>query len=77
MLLIGRGALPGIIVVVMSEQENVKWCKENLQWSRADGVKQTICANAKGLRCRGEIIDMLAMSLGDYLVVANSTFSWW
>ena len=48
------------------------------KWTLAgDGVQRTICANAKGKRCRGEIVDMFALALGDYLVIANSTFSWW
>jgi hypothetical protein len=28
-------------------------------------------------RCKGEEVDLLAMSLADFVVVANSTFSWW
>jgi hypothetical protein len=42
-----------------------------------DGVQRTICADAKGTRCHGEIVDMFALSLGDFLIIANSTFSWW
>lgn len=112
-------ATEGMVVIVMTEQESVDWCRNNLKWGPESGVKQTICANAKGKRCKGEIVDMLAMSLGqwlrgarclrpsfctkgwsfkngqhdsfnvligfiyllgnkgDYLIIANSTFSWW
>lgn len=60
-----------LVVVVMTEQENVEWCRQNLQFSRRDGVQRTICANAHGKRCRGEIVDMFALSLGDYLIVVR------
>eukprot|EP00039_Didymoeca_costata_P015744 m.272639 g.272639 ORF g.272639 m.272639 type:complete len:259 (-) comp16275_c5_seq5:95-871(-) len=70
-------AFDDIVVVVLTEQENVDWCKKNMNWGPQDGVKATICANAKGKRCNGEEVDMFALSLGDFLVVANSTFSWW
>ena len=55
----------------------VKWCKENMKWGEKEGVRTTICADAKGSRCRGEIVDMMALALGDFLIIANSTFSWW
>ena len=68
----------GLVVVILTEQENVEWCKANLKWNMAEhGVRQSICADAQGKRCRGEMVDMFALSLGDYLVIANSTFSWW
>ena len=69
----------GMVVVVMTEQENVNWCKENMEkkWGDAEGVRVTICADAKGKRCNGEIVDMMALALGDFLIIANSTFSWW
>ena len=57
-------AAEGMVVIVMTEQENVEWCRANLKWGQESGVKQTICANAKGKRCHGEIVDMMAMSLG-------------
>jgi hypothetical protein len=70
-------AKEGLVVVVMTEQHTVEWCKEHLMFGNEHGVQITICANAYGSRCRGEIVDMFAMSLGDYLIIANSTFSWW
>ena len=39
-----------------------------------DGVKVTICATPEGSRCKGEIIDMLGMALGDFLIIANSSY---
>lgn len=72
-----QSASEGLVVVVMTEQENVEWCKQNMIFGRSEGVQRTICADARGKRCRGEIVDMFALSLGDYLIVANSTFSWW
>ena len=62
-------------MVVMTEQENVEWCKKNLQFGRAEGVQRTICADAQGKRCRGEIVDMFALSLGDYLIVVRISFA--
>jgi hypothetical protein len=67
----------GLVVVVITEQSNVDWCKEHFTWGKREGVQKTICANAQGKRCNGEIVDMFALSLGDFLIVANSTFSWW
>ena len=73
-----KSVTEGLVVVVLTEQENVEWCKANFKWNMKDhGVRQTICADAQGKRCRGEMVDMFALSLGDYLVIANSTFSWW
>lgn len=70
-------AAEGMVVVVMTEQENVKWCKENMKWDTTHGVRHSICADAKGKRCNGEVVDMMALALGDFLIIANSTFSWW
>ena len=28
-------------------------------------------------RCQGEEVDLLAMSLADFIILSNSTFSWW
>eukprot|EP00040_Diaphanoeca_grandis_P007756 m.42197 g.42197 ORF g.42197 m.42197 type:complete len:515 (+) comp19034_c0_seq1:226-1770(+) len=70
-------AKEGMVVVVLTEQENVAWCNEHFKWGETEGVKATICADAKGTRCRGEIVDMIALGLGDFLIIANSSFSWW
>ena len=45
-------AKEGLVVVVMTEETGVEWCKENMGWGIQDGVKQTICATPKGKRCR-------------------------
>jgi hypothetical protein len=70
-------AAEGLVVVVFTEQSEVEWCKSNMKWGKAEGVRLTICAEPKGKRCKGELVDMFALSLGDYLIIANSTFSWW
>ena len=93
-----QSAAEGMVVVVLTEQENVEWCKANMNWGERHGVRQTvrgrrprppcprradrrpllqICADAKGKRCKGEMTDMYALALGDFLVIANSSFSWW
>ena len=34
------------MVVVMTEQSNVKWCVANMKWSMKQGIKAVICADA-------------------------------
>ena len=70
-------AQEGLVVVVFGEQKEMAWCRENMQWTMKDGVKASICADAKGSRCRGELVDMYALGLGHWLIIANSSFSWW
>eukprot|EP00038_Savillea_parva_P011993 m.201535 g.201535 ORF g.201535 m.201535 type:complete len:519 (-) comp21455_c0_seq1:19-1575(-) len=72
-----KSAAEGMLVIVMTEAENVDWCRKNMNWGAADGVSKTICAIPEGSRCKGEIVDMLAIALGDFLIIANSSFSWW
>ena len=54
-----KSAAEGMLVIVMTEAENVDWCRKNMNWGAADGVSKTICAIPEGSRCKGEIVDML------------------
>eukprot|EP00040_Diaphanoeca_grandis_P020374 m.108361 g.108361 ORF g.108361 m.108361 type:complete len:548 (+) comp27868_c0_seq2:354-1997(+) len=74
-----------LVAIVFTTQESVAWCTTDLAPLLQRVVKTVVCANtsthnngeATDARCQGEEIDLLAMSLADYLVMANSTFSWW
>eukprot|EP00041_Stephanoeca_diplocostata_P022253 m.528778 g.528778 ORF g.528778 m.528778 type:complete len:313 (-) comp22015_c0_seq73:399-1337(-) len=80
-----------LVAVVFTTQESVGWCHSDLAPRLRRVAKHVLCANTSAftrkpntplteqsafLRCNGEEVDLLAMSLFDFIVVANSTFSW-
>ena len=70
-------AKEGLVVITFGEQTEIDWCRKNMVWARKDGIQASICADAKGKRCSGELVDMYALALGHWLIIANSSFSWW
>jgi hypothetical protein len=86
-------AAENLVAVVFTTQESVGWCVDTLAPRLGRTAKDVVCANTSAFardpagnpiedvsaasRCKGEEVDLLAMSLADFVVVANSTFSWW
>ena len=81
-----------LIAIVFTTQESVSWCVKEFtpQLLKLHLVKSIVCANTSAFavdkqtkipieaeRCKGEDVDIFAMSLTDYIILANSTFSWW
>lgn len=58
-----ESAAEGMLVIVMTETENLPWCEKTMKFGEAEGVRKTICAIPEGSRCKGEIIDMLSTIL--------------
>lgn len=56
--------LPDLDVLVLSD--DIEWCKKNL---KGDRFKFSISDN--------QYVDLCLMSLCDYHIIANSSFSWW
>ena len=73
----GKKAGQNLVVVVFAMSGDMQWSKEHLA-NKFPGAKRVIFADPHQ-RGRGPSadIDMLAMSLGSYFILANSTFSWW
>lgn len=80
-----------LVAIVFTTQESVEWCEKDFSKKLGKVVANinVVCANTSGFtfaegkappaesRCQGEEIDMLAMALADYIILSNSTFSWW
>lgn len=64
-----------LVVLVFAASGTLDWCKDNLQFPGAKRVR-FVDPNLNG-RGPGSDIDLLAISLADYYILANSTFGWW
>ena len=64
-----------LVVLVFAASGSLDWCRENLQFPGAKRVR-FVDPNMDG-RGPGSDIDLLAISLADYYILANSTFGWW
>jgi hypothetical protein len=72
-----KAAGENLIVLVFAMSNEVEWAKEHLM-DKFPGAKAVIIVDPHQMgRGPAADIDMLAMSLATYFIIANSTFSWW
>lgn len=66
-----------LVVVIFSQKSSKRWCEENLAdaFPGAAAVKFVDPFPAGTAEHGG--MDLIALSLADYFILANSTFSWW
>ena len=73
--LLDKTGQTNLVVLVFAASNSIDWCKENLKFPGARAV-QFVDPNQSG-RGPAADIDLLALSLADYFILANSTFCWW
>jgi hypothetical protein len=71
----GADAAANLVVLVFAADNSLGWARENLKFPGAKAV-QFVDPNQKG-RGPAADVDMLALALVDYFILANSTFCWW
>lgn len=71
----GTEAANNVVVLVFAADNSLQWAREHLKFPGAR-IVQFVNPNQKG-RGPAADIDMLALSLADYFILANSTFCWW
>jgi hypothetical protein len=72
---IGGTLAKNIVVLVFAASNSIDWARDNLKFPGAAKI-QFVKPNQGG-RGPAADIDLLALSLADHYILANSTFCWW
>lgn len=71
----GGDVVKNVMVLVFAASNSIDWARDNLKF---DGAKiVSFVTPNQGGRGPGADIDILALGLADYYILANSTFCWW
>jgi hypothetical protein len=70
-----RNAVKNVVVLVFAASNSIEWASETLKFA---GARQVVFVTPnQGGRGPAADIDLLALGLADYYILANSTFCWW
>eukprot|EP00729_Bicosta_minor_P019579 gene19579-1970_t len=71
----GGDVIKNVVVLVFAASNSIDWARDNLDFPGSRRV-HFVTPNQGG-RGPGADIDILALGLADYYILANSTFCWW